>query len=314
MNRYVLAAILAFNLAFTLSAANKIGDPAPALVITDWLKGSAVQVDDSKKTLVVEFWATWCGPCIQLAPHVSGLQTKYKSKGVVFVGVTWEEKDVVKKFLKEMGNKINYTIALDKDEQTKAKYLEAFGLPGIPHSFIIKNGKILWYGHPLEVENILLQVVNGTFDLAAAIKADELNTLANTFLKPSINGDPEAKALGAKLIDQLGDRPKVLASLAFETVADPRFPHRNFAFANDALTAAEKNPGADLHFIKAVRAVVLFESGKTDEGLVKIDEALSLAQDAPDIAQYKQFKQVMKARLEEVQKQQAETPAVPESK
>jgi predicted negative regulator of RcsB-dependent stress response len=106
------------------------------------------------------------------------------------------------------------------------------------------------------------------------------------------------------LIVELVDRPRVLASLAFEAVADPKVPHRNFAFAESALDTAEKAPGSELHFIKAVRSVVRFESGKTDEGLKLIDEAIAEAEHAPDKAQYNTFKRVMKARIEEVQKQE----------
>src|SRR5262245_45990939 len=69
----------------------KIGDKAPALAIDKWVKGTPVKAFEPGKTYVVEFWATWCGPCVATMPHISELQSKYKDK-VTFIGVNvWED-------------------------------------------------------------------------------------------------------------------------------------------------------------------------------------------------------------------------------
>ncbi|HEY1171787.1 MAG TPA: redoxin domain-containing protein [Verrucomicrobiae bacterium] len=303
MNRLVLCILLAFALVSPLSAA-KIGDKAAPLVIQDWVKGSAVNVLDGKNIYVVEFWATWCGPCRTSIPHLTDLQKKFKGKNVVFIGISDEEKSDVAPFVKEMGTKMDYIVACDKNRQTSEGYMKAFGQQGIPTAFIVgKDGKVLWVGHPMDsLEETLTEVVSGKFDLQTAIKRDETRVLTAEFQQLVAKGDAKAKALGEKLIVAYADNPKALIALAFESVADPKVPNRDFTFAESALDAAEKAPGSELHLIKAVRAVVRFESGKTEEGLKLIDEAIEGTQHAADKAQYNSFKRVMKARVEEVQK------------
>src|SRR5258707_7964049 len=66
----------------------KVGDPAPKLKADKWLQGSEVTEFAADKVYVVEFWATWCGPCIVMMPHMSEMQAEFKDKGVTFIGYT----------------------------------------------------------------------------------------------------------------------------------------------------------------------------------------------------------------------------------
>jgi len=63
---------------------------AAALKISDWVKGKPVDLaaGKGKQVYVIEFWATWCGPCRTSIPHLTELQKKFKDKGVTFVGVS----------------------------------------------------------------------------------------------------------------------------------------------------------------------------------------------------------------------------------
>lgn len=158
-----------------------VGDKAPALKYSRWLKGEIVHSFDKDKIYVLEFWATWCGPCIAAMPHLSELARQYKGK-VVFVGVNVWEKIVdkpyetalpsVTKFVTSMGNKIDYAVAVDNNDRFMAKgWLERAKAPGIPTTFVIKEGQIVWMGHPKSLDTLLPSVEAGKLNVAAYRKA-----------------------------------------------------------------------------------------------------------------------------------------------
>src|SRR5262249_12123413 len=130
------------------AAALEIGDPAPALRVSEWIKGDKVELDTGK-IYVVEFWATWCPPCKFTIPHLNELNRRFKDRGVVFVSISNEDSSTVKPFVKEMGDKMQYTVAVDDHDQTTKAYLGAFGVSAIPRAFVInKEGRVIWNGHP----------------------------------------------------------------------------------------------------------------------------------------------------------------------
>ena len=90
-----------------------IGDPAPALTVSKWVKGEKVDKLEKGQLYVVEFWATWCGPCRTSIPHLTELQKK--NPKVTFIGVSILESDQkeVEPFVKEMGDKMDYRVAMD---------------------------------------------------------------------------------------------------------------------------------------------------------------------------------------------------------
>lgn len=150
----------------------KVGDPAPPLVNGKYLKGEPVRELEKGKVYVLEFWATWCGPCIAAIPHVSKLQEKFADEGVIVIGQNVFERDEsqVEPFLKRMGDKMDYRVALDDKSENErgamaTTWMAAAGQNGIPCSFIIdREGKIAWIGHPMTMEPVLEAVVAGNFD------------------------------------------------------------------------------------------------------------------------------------------------------
>lgn len=156
-----------------------VGSQAPALKVDKWIKGQPVR-DIKKGTHVVEFWATWCGPCLDSIPHITELAKKHKGK-ITFTGVSvWEDTEAenwqadVSEFVTEMGAKMDYNVAVDNAEGTMATtWMEAAGQQGIPASFVIKDGVIMWIGHPMQLDSVLDKVVAGTFNLEDAKRLAE---------------------------------------------------------------------------------------------------------------------------------------------
>ena len=204
---------LAFLLALTatlvvaqLASAAALGDAAEPLKIADWVKGKSVDLaaGKGKQVFVVEFWATWCGPCRASIPHLTELQKKFKD--VAFVGVSDEDVATVKKFVEKMGDKMDYTVAVDKDRKTSAAYMGAFGINGIPHAFIVdKQGQIVWHGHPMDnLEQALEETLAGKFDLAKAKKRAAATKQLEEFFEAVSSGEDDAK------VDKLGKELEAL--------------------------------------------------------------------------------------------------------
>lgn len=178
----VLATLSLLSVVGLANAAEKtylnIGDPAPALVPAKWLKGTALKSFEPGKIYVVEFWATWCGPCKENIPHLTELAKKFQGKASINGISIWENQDPtvttyikkVEEFVKGQGDKMNYNVAVDTpDSKIGNGWMKAAGESGIPTTFIIgRDGKIAWIGHPANLEPVLTEVVNDRFNVAVA--------------------------------------------------------------------------------------------------------------------------------------------------
>lgn len=165
-----------------------IGDPAPALTPHQWLKGDKVAGFEKGKVYVVEFWATWCGPCKENIPHLTELAKKFKGTASITGVSIWENNDStdtaylkkVAAFVKDQGSKMDYNVAVDGPTKKVADaWMKAADENGIPTTFIVgKDGKIAWIGHPEKLEAVLTQVVADKFDVQAAAtrRATEVET------------------------------------------------------------------------------------------------------------------------------------------
>jgi len=121
-----------------ISAASFLGKAPPEVMVQQWLPA---EPDTRGKFVLIDFWATWCGPCRQSIPHLNQLQAKFKDQ-LVMVGLTDESEAVIRKMKSPT---IDYAIAIDPKGTTS----NAMEVKGIPHAIIIDpTGIVRFEGHP----------------------------------------------------------------------------------------------------------------------------------------------------------------------
>jgi thiol-disulfide isomerase/thioredoxin len=184
------------------------------------------------RVVVLDFWATWCGPCVASIPHLIELHEKYAEQGLVIIGHTDGSSTNLEEFIKS--RKIPYLISVGADIG------DAYGVSGIPHVFVIDpDGKVAWHGHPGAMQESVL---------TAALKNVRLSASpAPRFTKPA-SAEKVARAEQGIAMGKVGAGVKAL-----EKLADDR----------DAATAASAK--ASLETIAAWKSKVDGEIAKQRE-------------------------------------------------
>src|SRR5215467_3499546 len=155
-------------------------DPAPAFKV-DMLDGKPLSVADYKgKVILLNFWATWCGPCRAEIPDLVELQNKYKDQlQIIGLVVDHDDEDAVKKFAARFG--INYPIAMATDE-VRTEY---GGIPALPTSFVLDGQGRVVQKHEGLRDPVLYEVeIRSLLGLSIGnVKVETFDDLGQIFLK-----------------------------------------------------------------------------------------------------------------------------------
>lgn len=261
---------------------------APPLKIQEWVKGKPAQVGAKGDTnvYVVEFWATWCGPCRVTIPHLTALQKQFASRGVVFIGVSGEDAETVKPFVAEMGDKMDYRIAVDQDQGTTLGYMAAFEVPGIPHAFVVgRDGRVLWQGHPMMgLDKVIEEILSGTYDIQRAKASGQFMRDAQQYhrIVATVGSTPEAVRLGNKILSDTKEHPSLLQSFATMILTDARIRNRDLKLALDAARAASLAATNLEPAYLQTYARALFDNGQPQQAIEMQRKAISLTQKPED--------------------------------
>lgn len=242
-----------------------IGSQAPQIDIEHWLsngKGHFKPVTEFEPghIYIVEFWATWCGPCIAAMPHAAEIQEKYADKHVQFIGVSDEDLPTVEEFLqKRLDNDDDkptygditsaYSLTTDPDRSVYEDYMFAAGQYGIPNAFIVgKSGLIEWVGHPMAMDKPLQKVIDDQWDRDAYL--------------PIFKAEQQRDYLQAK-IGNLAASGKVKEALAY--IAKKKLE------AKDDAATIEMLDGFAFRVKLSTIARKLDRGGNIDDVLVELD-------------------------------------------
>jgi peroxiredoxin len=277
----VLLAGLIACLAPVSSFADNLGDPAPSLTVMEWIKGKPVDVKAGTNIYVLVFCTLSRANDFALT-NFSILQKIYQDKGVVVVAISDEPPGQLKEFVQLKGAKIEFGVAADDDgSRTVVNYQRAFKQVMLPRAYVVgKDGKVLWHGHPLRdgLGEVVDEITSGRYNLEQTQKSIIAREQMVKYLALARQDDASSVTAGRMLLTIRTNDAAGLCDLAYQIATDPFIEKRDVALASAALDRAEQLATTNITDIAVDRAILLFQTGKEEEGLARARQALASAQ------------------------------------
>tara|TARA_R110001583_G_C5399134_1_gene385556 strand:- start:55 stop:570 length:516 start_codon:yes stop_codon:yes gene_type:complete len=134
-----------------------IGNKIENIEFTDYIENIPNSIEFNDKFKVLEFWATWCKPCLEAVPHLNELKTEFNNEtNLVFLSITYETPEKAQTILE----KINFETIVVSDQTKKIHNdlkIENNGMMILPRTVLIDDSnKIVWYGTPTELNSELI--------------------------------------------------------------------------------------------------------------------------------------------------------------
>jgi thiol-disulfide isomerase/thioredoxin len=225
-----LHSLIASSLLAPAAFAQKAGDAVTpdSLGKAEWITGTAPAAWEPGKLYILECWATWCGPCLAVIPHVDELYDKYQEKGLRVIGMNvWEDgKDKVATFVKTKGDGMSYPVAyVGKGGDFENTWLKPAGVRGIPHAFLVKDGKVLLTTHPAQLTEGLIEGLLAGGDAAtkalddmkaAQAKQQEISKVMQAFRQAAGKKELDAMEKAVGELKTLDPASRYLPALEFE--------------------------------------------------------------------------------------------------
>ncbi|MFW5737447.1 MAG: TlpA family protein disulfide reductase [Spirochaetota bacterium] len=132
-----------------------IVNAVPGLAVSEWYQPPVSTPRDDDHIYIVEFWATWCSPCLATIPELNALHRLYPDL-ITLIAVTDEDRSRVVPFIEERGTGMQFAVARDTGAKDSwAAFMTANNEGGIPHAFVVSGGETKWHGHSANLPRIL---------------------------------------------------------------------------------------------------------------------------------------------------------------
>ncbi|GAB5496309.1 MAG: TlpA disulfide reductase family protein [Phycisphaerales bacterium] len=287
-----------------------IGDEAPALLVNHWSKGTPISEFEKGNVYLVDFWATWCGPCIGIMPHLTELQEKHEADGLQVIGVSiWERKEGddhaqhVDAFVEKNDERMGYAVATGK-QQMVTDWMDAAKQGGIPTVMIVdREGKLGWigYGTDTAIDGVLEDILAEEHNVEELHKS-RIKSMKQEheqkhgpnhfrhFQELAQKDKTEAGAFGqAMLKTKYADNPNAYNAVAWTIVENEGWSPEAISFAKKVATKACELTDWENPMILDTLAWAQYRSGDAGAAVKTQKKAIEiLGEDNPQVDSYKE--------------------------